>query len=515
MQDNEAQGAIEKILYMHPGVREAAAVDDGRDGFVAFVVPDQSFLDGISGRGSAGTTLLGKWQKTFDLSQLSKEAASAPVGLTTRGWNSSYTRQQIPVEEIKEWVENTVEDILLLSPTSVYEIGCGTGMLLMRIAPRCERYVGVDFSPVVLSRVREQLQTTPAIAERVEIMERRADDFDGLDENTFDTVVINSVVQYFPSAAYLTGVLENAIRIVRPGGHVYVGDVRSLPLLHAFAASVELFQASDETNGGELRDRIRRRVEREQELVLSPAYFLSLRERFPKLSRVEIRPIRGRADNEMSRYRYEAILHIDRESGASTVDEFLDCAERKFSLDEIRSMLAQNPNKRIGIKRIQNARIARDLAALEAVLDTDAELTMGEIRHTLDEAAEKGIHPQDILDLETQGWGFSVVLSWAACRPDGSYDACFVPADSMQEAAMPAIGWPEPDASEFACTANAPGKGRLRKELVEHLAAHCSQNLPLEMVPHDYMLVDKLTLTPNGEIDSRALLGARTASCRS
>jgi hypothetical protein len=85
-------------------------------------------------------------------------------------------------------------------------------------------------------------------------------------------------------------VLENAIRIVRPGGHVYVGDVRSLPLLHAFAASVELFQASDETNGGELRDRIRRRVEREQELVLSPAYFLSLRERFPKLSRVEIRP---------------------------------------------------------------------------------------------------------------------------------------------------------------------------------------------------------------------------------
>jgi len=39
-------------------VREAAAVDDGRDGFVAFVVPDQSFLDGISGRGSAGTTLL-------------------------------------------------------------------------------------------------------------------------------------------------------------------------------------------------------------------------------------------------------------------------------------------------------------------------------------------------------------------------------------------------------------------------------------------------------------------------
>jgi hypothetical protein len=142
------QAAIESALRMHPGVRDAAAVYDCRDGFAAFAVPENPYMNEIPGRGVAEPALLGKWRKTFDLSQLTKEAASAPLGFNTIGWNSSYTRQPIPLEEIREWVETTVEDILRLEPKSVYEIGCGTGMLLMRIAPSCERYAAADFSPV-------------------------------------------------------------------------------------------------------------------------------------------------------------------------------------------------------------------------------------------------------------------------------------------------------------------------------------------------------------------------------
>ena len=52
-----------------------------------------------------------------------------------------------------------------------------------------------------------------------------------LEPSTVDTVVLNSVVQYFPGIDYLARVLEGAVRAVRPGGAVFVGDVRSLPLL--------------------------------------------------------------------------------------------------------------------------------------------------------------------------------------------------------------------------------------------------------------------------------------------
>ena len=70
-----------------------------------------------------------------------------------------------------------------------------------------------------------------------------ADDFTGIPEGWFDLVVINSVVQYFPGVDYLLRVLDGATAALAPGGTLFVGDVRSLPLLEAFHASVELAQA--------------------------------------------------------------------------------------------------------------------------------------------------------------------------------------------------------------------------------------------------------------------------------
>ena len=313
---------IESALRTHPGVRDAFAVEDDGNNLRAFVVADDGYLDGVLGRGTAGASAVGKWRKASDLSQLAKEAASAPVGFNRIGWDSSYTRKPIPDEAMHEWVEETVADILRLGPKNVYEIGCGTGMLLTRIAPRCDRYVAVDFAPVVLARLREQLKTIPALAERVEVMERVADDFSGIEKESFDTVVINSVLQYFPNSAFLTKVLEGAVSIVKPGGHVFVGDVRSLPLLPAFAASVELFQAPDEIGMAELRHRVARRLEREPELVLSPAYFLLLQKRIAGISRVEIRLLRGNADSEMTRYRFQAIVHVGQRRDAPPEMDF-------------------------------------------------------------------------------------------------------------------------------------------------------------------------------------------------
>ena len=44
---------------------------------------------------------------------------------------------------------------------------------------------------------------------------------------------MNSVIQYFPDLEYFMKVLEGAVESVRPGGAVFVGDVRSLPLLES------------------------------------------------------------------------------------------------------------------------------------------------------------------------------------------------------------------------------------------------------------------------------------------
>ena len=512
--NNQAQqasrrAAVESVLRFHPGVREAAAVFDESGSLAAFIVPDDGFIDDALGRGIAGSTLVSKWRKIFDLSQFSKEAASASAGFNTMGWDSSYTRGAIPDDEMREWVENTVGDILRLSPKSVCEIGCGTGMLVMRVAPHCNRYVAVDQSSAVLERLRQQLRTVPDVAERVEVVQSQAADLDGFDKNSIDTVVLSSVVQFFPNAAYLTKVLEKAVSIVRPGGHVYLGDVRSLPLLQAFASSVELFQAAGELSAGELRDRIRRRVEREPELVLSPAYFLALRRKFPKISRVNIRPLRGHADNEMTRFRYEAILHVGSEDGPVFECEFEDWSKRKWTKEDIRSLLRQYPNRSIGVKCIRNARIERDLASMAILDGANAGFAAGELRHRAGQSADEGIHPQAIFDLETEDLGFAVFLSWAACRHDGSYDAFFVPRESLHGVTLPAINWPKPDASAFVRLANAPGPLKFHEELVKQLETHCRETLSEALAPDEIALVDMLPRTADGEVAGRELLRAR------
>lgn len=483
--------AIEDALKIHPGVNDAAIVQHGSN-TIAFVVPNDKYLDEALGRRDTETNVMNKWRKVYDLSQFNRSSAGAPVGFNTLSWDSSYTRQPIPSDQMREWVDTTVSSILSLGPKNIYEIGCGTGMLLTRIAPLCEKYVGVDFSHTVLESLGHQLKMLPDAAARTELMQRRADDFDGLQPNFFDTVILNSVIQYFPNLAYLTQVLENAINIVNPGGRIFVGDVRSLPLHSAFALSVELFQAPDDLTIEELRNRIGRRRERDPELVLSPAFFTSLQSRFEKISRVEIELRTGRSDNEMTRYRYNAVLRIGDEPGTATDIAFLDWTEAQFSIEEIRSML-QAHREVLGLQKIRNARIALDNVGLCDLETSDPSRTVGDFRRGLEQVRKLGIHPHDLTDLGAS-LKFQVKLSWAACRADGSYDAVFIPKEILERQRRFVPQWPGAEASAFIHLASAPGQKTVRTELKNRLMAVCRETLTPGCVPEKIVLVDRVPI---------------------
>ena len=95
---------------------------------------------------------------------------------------------------------------------------------------------------------------------QVRLLERMADDFDGIEPESFDVVLLNSVVQYFPDIDYLLRVLEGAVQSAAPSGALFIGDVRSLPLLEAFHASVQLHQAPDTLSRAQLRTRVARQT---------------------------------------------------------------------------------------------------------------------------------------------------------------------------------------------------------------------------------------------------------------
>jgi len=502
---------VATVLREHPAVCDAIACSDG-ESVVAFVIADESYIDDVLGRKEAARGQERKWRKTYDLTQLTKAAAASPFAFNIAGWNSSYTRQPLPPEDMREWVQTTVDRISTLAPTEVLELGCGTGLLLLRLAPACRRYVAVDFAPSVLTRLREQLAQSEDLREKVEVLERSADNFEGFADNSFSTVIVNSVAQHFPSQAYLNRVMENAIRVVRPGGHVFIGDQRNLVLLEAYAASIEAFQATSEVSVEELRRRIHKRIQQEQQLVLAPTYFLSLQQRFPKISRVEIYPRRGNRDNEMTHFRFDAILWVGTGSGPATEIPFLDPPAGGWKLDKLRPLLAVGKLESVGFARIRNSRVEGDMRLLARLASADPEQLFSELRKELDQPAQ-GVHPEEIVRLAAET-GYKAAISWANCYPDGSYDAAFIRQGSPGDCAFAAVKWPQPTPTDCVYYSNAPGQTEIRQKFVGELLSHCRARLQDKIVPTSLHLVDSFPRGSGGSIDCNALLSATQRSTR-
>jgi hypothetical protein len=83
----------------------------------------------------------------------------------------------------------------------------------------------------------------------------------------------------FPSIDYLIRVLEGAVQATAPGGFIFIGDVRSLPLLQAFHASVQLYQAEPSLTREQLQQQVQMQIFQETELVIDPAFFTALKQR--------------------------------------------------------------------------------------------------------------------------------------------------------------------------------------------------------------------------------------------
>lgn len=235
-------------------------------------------------------------------------AAQAALGENFTGWNSSYDGRPIPEAEMREWRDATVDRIRALKPRRVLEVGVGTGLLLARVAPDCEAYWATDFSATAVDALAEQVGRDPALAERVVLRTQPAHDVAEL-PGGFDTIILNSVVQYFPSAEYLLDVVRKLTSLLAPGGAFFIGDVRNLRSQRALATAVQLHRGNDtypdpDTDTAPDPMEVRRGVERalrtEEELLVDPDFFAALRGEVDAVGAVAVEVKRGKHHNELT-----------------------------------------------------------------------------------------------------------------------------------------------------------------------------------------------------------------------
>ncbi len=404
-------------------------------------------------------------------------------------------------KQAAEWLKVSVDRIKELGAKNIYEIGSGAGQVLFELAPGVESYLATDYAQAAIDNINKRLTAESGQWAHVKASAAPADDFSAVGNMNVDLVLINSVAQYFPNADYLVNVVKQAVKAMTGSGCVFIGDMQGKNTLEMYHAMDHLSRASDLTTVGSFKEVVENRVRIEEELVADPAFFYLLPKLIPGITGVDVQLRRGQSLNETTKYHYDVWLYVGKQVQTVSAQTSLDWNELG-DIAQLDQVLTAAENNVIEIKNILNARTAQDHKLQQLLNSAPSANVIAGIKDEVLQVNE-GLHPDLFWELGEK-MNCRTHIRWTTDGTDSLFDVVFIKSDD--ELTIPASPLEiKGDINSYARAPLSIHDIKIAGDRLNNWQEELKGVLPVYMVPDDFVVLNKIPLTPNGKIDRKAL----------
>jgi SAM-dependent methyltransferase len=156
------------------------------------------------------TAARGNYGQVWDDAVVSGSLTNARISVAGTADADEYSRSgEATASDIVTYASVTPQD-------SVLEIGCGTGRIGIKLAPRCGHWTGADVSQNMLRHARETLRDQP----NVSFAHLNGVDLLGIADRSMDVVYCSGVFMHLDEWDRFRYIVE-ARRVLKPGGRIY------------------------------------------------------------------------------------------------------------------------------------------------------------------------------------------------------------------------------------------------------------------------------------------------------